>query len=170
MPIGSQSCRSVLGGLALVTAALGSPEGVRAVFGVVPADNGREFSDEAALAAAIGERPGEVRLYYCDPHRPDQKGGCEWNHSELRKILPKGGRPFDELTRADRALVMSEVNSEPRGKLAWLTPREAFLNAFGSRGEALLDALGVQAIAVDGLDLTPRCLERARSGGVRGSR
>lgn len=41
-----------------------------------------------------------------------------------------------------------EVNSEPRGRLAWLTPREAFLNAFGSRGEALLDALGGGAIAV----------------------
>lgn len=170
VPMESQSCRSVLGGLALVTAALGFPEGVRAVLGVAPADNGNEFSDEAALAAAIGERPDEVRPYYCDPHRPDQKGGCEWNHSEQRKVLPKGGRPFDELTRADCALVMSKVKSEPRGKLAWLTPRKAFLNAFGSRGETLLDALGAQATAVDGLDLTPRCLERARGGGARGSR
>jgi len=117
-------------------------------------------------AERVGLEVGYVRLYYCDPHRPDQKGGCRRNHSELRKILPKGGRPFDGLTRADRALAMSEVNSEPRGKLAWLTPREAFLNAFGSRGEALLDALGVRAIAVDGLDLTPRCLERARGGGA----
>lgn len=168
VPIESQSCQSVLRGLALVTAALGSPEDARAVLGVVLTDNGGEFSDEAALAAAIGERPGEVRLYYCDAHRPDQKGGCERNHSELRKILPKGGRSFDLLTRADCALVMSEVNSEPRGKLAWLTPRDAFLNAFGARGEALLDALGVEAVGVDELDLTPGCLERERGGGAQG--
>ena len=64
-----------------------------------------------------------------------------------------------------------EVNSEPRGRLAWLTPREAFLNAFGSRGEALLDALGGGAIVVDELGLTPMCLERARAAGPRaGSR
>ena len=44
-----------------------------------------------------------------------------------------------------------EVNLEPRGRLAWLTPREAFLNAFEFRGEALLDALGGGAIAADEL-------------------
>ena len=145
-----------------------SPEGVRAVLGVVPADNGSEFSDEAALAAAVGERPGKVRLFYCGPHRPDQKGGCERNHFELRKILPKGGCSFDGLTRADCAPVTGEVNSEPRGRLARLTPRETFPSAFGSRGETLLDALGGGAIAVDELGLTPRCLERARGGGAKG--
>jgi hypothetical protein len=51
------------GGLAPVAAALGSPGGARAVLGAVPAGNGSELSDEAALAAAAGERPGEVRLY-----------------------------------------------------------------------------------------------------------
>ena len=160
----------MLGGLAPVAAALGSPGGARAVLGAVPADNVSELSDEAALAAAAGERPGEVRLYHCDPHRPDQKGGCERNHSELQKIPPKGGRSFDGLARADCALVTGEVNSEPHGKLAWLTPREAFPSAFGPRGEALLDALGVGAIAADEPDLTPRCLERARGGGARDSR
>lgn len=55
-----------------------------------------------------------------------------------------------------------EVNSELRGRLAWLTPREAFLNAFGFRGEALLDALCGGAIAVDELGLMPRCLECIR--------
>ena len=145
----------------------------------MPADNGSEFSDEAALAAAVGERPGKVRLFYCGPHRPDQKGGCERNHFELRKTLPKGGCSFDGLTRADCAPVTGEVNSEPRGRLARLTPRETFPSAFGSRGETfpsafgsrgetLLDALGGGAIAVDELGLTPRCLERARGGGAKG--
>ena len=37
-------------------------------------DNGAEFSDEAAIAALLGEGPGETRLFYCDPRRSDQKG------------------------------------------------------------------------------------------------
>lgn len=47
-----------MGGLALVTAALGSPGDACAVLGVVMTGNGNELFDEDALAAAIGERSG----------------------------------------------------------------------------------------------------------------
>ncbi|MGN8855116.1 hypothetical protein ACTNBB_09165, partial [Collinsella sp. HCP28S3_B9] len=50
------------------------------VFRAVLTDNGAEFSDEAAIAALLGEGPGETRLFYCDPRRSDQKGACERNH------------------------------------------------------------------------------------------
>ena len=40
------------------------------------------------------------RVYYCDPQSPGQKGRCERNHEELRRILPKGRT---ELRRPDRA-------------------------------------------------------------------
>jgi len=46
------------------------------VFRAVLTDNGAEFSDEAAIAALLGEGPGETRLFYCDPGRSDQKGAC----------------------------------------------------------------------------------------------
>ena len=86
------------------------------MFRAVLTDNGAEFSDEAAIAALIGEGPGETRLFYCDPRRSDQKGACERNHVEIRKLLPKGrGIRFDRLAPADLALAMSHVNSEPRG-------------------------------------------------------
>lgn len=59
----------------------------------------------------------------CDSRRADQKGGCERNHSEIRKLLPKGkGIRFDLLTRRGTSLLMSEADSEPRGKLAWPAP------------------------------------------------
>lgn len=52
------------------------------------------------------------RPYYCGPARTDQKGGCEKNHEEIRKLLPKGrGIRLDRLTRTDAALVMSQVSS-----------------------------------------------------------
>lgn len=163
IPVADGTCASALAGLGLVRGALGE-DGMRRVFRLVATDNGGEFSDEAAIAALFGERAGETRLYYCDPARADQKGGCEKNHVELRKLLPKGrGIRLDRLTRADAALVMSQVNSEPRGKLAWRTPSEMLVAAFGDDARALLDAFGVEALEPSELDLTPGCVERARA-------
>lgn len=165
LPIKDRSVPAVLHGLGLLQEALGSAEAMRRVFSLVLTDNGSEFSDEEALAGALGERDGETRLFYCDPRRADQKGGCERNHSEIRKLLPKGkGIKFDLLTRQDAALLMSEVNSEPRGKLAWLSPRDMFLRAFGGDAQRLLDALGIERIAAEDLDLTLSRLEKARLG------
>ena len=146
-----------------VRAVLGA-DGARRVFRAVLTDNGAEFSDEAAVAALLGEGPGETRLFYCDPGRSDQKGACERNHVEIRKLLPKGrGLRFDRLVPADLALAMSHVNSEPRGALGFATPARAFRAMLGADAEALLDAYGVEDVPLDGLDLTPGLIGRARA-------
>ena len=107
---------------------------------------------------------GETRLFYCDPRRSDQKGACERNHVELRKLLPKGaGLRFDRLSAADLALAMSHVNSEPRGALGFSTPARAFRAMLGEDAAALLDAYGVEDVALGELDLTPGLIERARA-------
>lgn len=99
IPVPDGACASVLAGLGLVRAAPGEA-GMRRVFRLVLTDNGAEFADEGAIAALLGELPGETRLYYCGPRRADQKGGCERNHVEIRKLLPKGrGISFDRLAR-----------------------------------------------------------------------
>ena len=119
-------------------------DGMGRVFRAVLTDNGAEFSDEAAIAALLGEGPGETRLFYCDPRRSDQKGACERNHVEIRKLLPKGaGLRFDRLAPADLALAMSHANSEPRGALGFSTPARAFRAMLGEDAAALLDAYGV---------------------------
>lgn len=139
------------------------PCGMDRVFGLVLTDNGPEFSDEDGLGALLGERSGKTRLYYCDPRRADQKGGCEKNHVEIRKLLPKGrGIRFDRLSKADCALIMSQINSEPRGKLGFRTPSEMFLAVFGQDAEALLAAFGIEELEVSKLNLTTRCLDEAR--------
>lgn len=162
-PVPDGTCAPVLAGLGLVRAALGEA-GMRRAFRLVVTDNGAEFADEGAIAALLGELPGETRLYYCDPRRADQKGGCEKNHVEIRKILPKGrGISFDRLDRADAALVMSQVNSEPRGRLAWRTPSEMLLAALGEDARALIDAFGIEMLDPSELELTPGCVERARA-------
>lgn len=146
-----------------VRAILGA-DGTRRVFRAVLTDNGAEFSDEAAIAALLGEGPGETRLFYCDPRRSDQKGACERNHVEIRKLLPKGaGIRFDRLVPADLALAMSHVNSEPRGALGFATPARAFRAMLGEDAAALLDAYGVGDVPIGELDLTPGLIERARA-------
>ena len=163
VPIADGTCGAVLAGLGLVRGALGDG-GMRRVFRLVLTDNGSEFADEAAIAALLGEAEGETRLFYCEGRRADQKGGCEKNHVEIRKLLPKGrGLRLDRLSRADAALVMSQVDSEPRGKLAWRAPAEMLLAAFGDDARALLDAFGVEMLDPSELDLTPGCVERARA-------
>lgn len=163
LPLPDGACASVLAALSSLRAVLGE-DGARRAFGAVLTDNGSEFADEDAIAALLGERDGETRLFYCDPRQSQQKGACEKNHVEIRKLLPKGaGVRFDRLTAADCALLMSQVNSEPRGALGFLTPARVLRMALGEDASALMDAFGVEELAPGGLDLTPGCIDRARA-------
>ena len=163
LPLEEKTAGCVADALEGVRAILGA-DGTRRVFRAVLTDNGAEFSDEAAIAALLGEGPGETRLFYCDPGRSDQKGACERNHVEIRKLLPKGaGIRFDRLAPADLALAMSHVNSEPRGALGFATPARAFRAMLGGDAAALLDAYGVGDVPLGDLDLTPGLIERARA-------
>lgn len=163
LPLPAKTSACVAAALRSLRAVLGE-EGARRVFGLVLTDNGAEFADEAAIAAALCERAGETRLFYCDPRRSDQKGACERNHVEIRKMLPKGrGLRFDLIAPADCALVMSHVNSEPRGALGFSTPARAFRAMLGGDACALLDALGVEDVPIGELDLTYARVARARA-------
>ena len=87
LPLPDGTCASVLAALSSLRGVLGE-DGARRACGAVLTDNGSEFADEGAIAALIGERDGETRLFYCDPRQSQQKGACEKNHVEIRKLLP----------------------------------------------------------------------------------
>ena len=163
LPLAAKDAESVAAALGGVRSVLGAG-GTGRVFRAVLTDNGAEFSDEGAIAALLGEGPGETRLFYCDPGRSDQKGACERNHVEIRKLLPKGaGIRFDRLVPADLSLAMSHVNSEPRGALGFATPARAFRAMLGDDAAALLEAYGIEDVPIDELDLTPGLIGRARA-------
>ena len=58
--------------------------------GVTKPDNGVEFSDHRALECpCVCEGGRRTSLFYYDVRQSRQKSGCEGNHVETRKILPK---------------------------------------------------------------------------------
>ena len=106
----------------------------RRMLGLILADNGAEFSDWESLERSCLPGAGaRRRACYCDVRQSQQKGGCERNHVELRKLLPKRrGVSFDDLEAADMAAITSQLNSEPRPSMAFMPPLRALLALTGT--------------------------------------
>lgn len=88
---------------------------------------------------------------------------------ELRKLLPKGlGISFDDLKARDMAVVMSQLNSEPRPSLMNMPPI-AMLKAADPEGAgALMAALGIEEIPYERLSLKVDAVNQDRE--ERGSK
>lgn len=134
------------------------------LFATLLTDNGPEFSDPGALErSAVGEGP-RCKAYYCDVRSSNQKGRCERNHVELRKLLPKGrGIDFDALEPRDCAVLASHLNSEPRPSLMGMTPFRMMRAADPGAAEAVMGALGLEEVPPERLDMTPRAINAGRA-------
>lgn len=141
-----------------------APKAFRRLFSLLLTDNGAEFADCGGIErSALDPSAGRCSVYYCDARQSQQKGGCERNHVELRKILPKGrGISFDRLGGRDCAVLMSHLNSEPRPSLGGMCPIDMLLAALGDDGRELLDALGVGKVPYEELDMTVGAIEADR--------
>lgn len=130
-------------------------EAFRKMFPVILTDRGSEFTDPVSIEC---DENGEIRtrIFYCDPQRPDQKGGCEVTHEMIRRVLPKGSS-FEYLTQSDIDLMMSHINSYARKKLGNQTPYRLFSSFYG---DDLLHKLNIQQIAPNDINLTPKLLNR----------
>ena len=130
-------------------------EAFRLLFQVILTDRGSEFSDPLSIEC---DENGEIRtrIFYCDPQRSDQKGGCEVAHEMIRRVLPKG-KSFDHLTQDEVDLMMSHINSYTRKKLGNQSPYRLFSSFYG---EDLLTKLNIQQIAPNIINLTPKLLNK----------
>lgn len=139
------------------------------LFGLILTDNGTEFSDAGALERSAFHGAARTKVYYCDVRQSQQKGSCERNHVELRKLLPKGrGISFDDLEGRDLAVVMSQLNSEPRPSLMNMSPFKMLKTADPEAADAFASALGIEEVSYERLNLRVDAINKDRK--ERGSR
>lgn len=125
------------------------------LFGLILADRGSEFDDIAGI-----ERGGRCSVYYTDPQRPDQKGGCEKAHVELRKIIGKGtsidGLGLDAWVVAG---ICSHANSSLRLAIGDTSPMALAKAALPA---SLLEGLGLELVPPDEVETRPELIERLK--------
>ena len=72
-----------------------------------------------------------VRVYFCDPRSPWQRGTNEHMNGLLRQYLPRTA-DLAALTQAELDAVAVELNGRPREALGWRGPAECFLELAGT--------------------------------------
>ena len=125
------------------------------LFGVVLTDRGSEFLDFCVIEKSCTSRGSRCRVYYCDPMKSGQKGSCEKNHVELRKVVPKGSS-FARLTPAKLSVVCSHVNSYGRPQFGGASPLQLASQVLPAE---LLDGLSIGLVPVEEVMMKPGLIE-----------
>jgi IS30 family transposase len=90
-------------------------------------DQGNEMSQHARLSIDTG-----LKVYFCDPRSPWQRGTNENTNGLLRQYFPKG-TDLCAHSPTDLAAVALALNTRPRKTLGWRTPAEALNEALCSK-------------------------------------
>jgi IS30 family transposase len=125
------------------------------LFQIILTDRGSEFTNPLAIEFNENNER-RTHIFYCDPQRSDQKGGCEVTHEFIRRILPKG-TSFDGLAQEDITLMMSHINSYSRKKLNNQSAHQlfSFLNS-----EEPIEKLNLKLVPANEINLTPLLLKK----------
>lgn len=92
-------------------------------------DQGKEMALHQELSART-----KVKVYFCDPHSPWQRGTCENTNGLLRQYLPKG-TDLSVYSQQQLDRIADLLNTRPRKTLNWRTPLQAYALALGEAGK-----------------------------------
>jgi IS30 family transposase len=81
-------------------------------------DRGQEMAAHARFTVAT-----DVKVYFCDPRSPWQRGSNENTNGLLRQYLPKGAN-LSTFTQAQLDQIAAKLNTRPRETLGFRTPAD----------------------------------------------
>jgi IS30 family transposase len=91
-------------------------------------DRGSELAAHKNFSIAT-----DVKVYFCDPHSPWQRGSNENTNGLLRQYFPKG-TDLSKVSQRHLNMVAKRLNQRPRQTLGWENPADTLQRAVASTG------------------------------------